>query len=77
MATLRGRLERMREEIRTRELQLDEQRARQDARETLLAAKEQELDKLQTALQSDQDLYARDRQQWLERGAIMDAPCAR
>ncbi len=70
---LRGRLERMREDIQAREQQLDEQRTRQDARQADLTAREQEIDKLRTALEAEQQQYASDRDQWLQRGAVLDA----
>jgi len=70
---LRSRLERMREDLRSREQQLDEQRSRQETREAEQTLFQQELDKLHAALESDQNQYERDRQEWLERGAVMDA----
>jgi chromosome segregation ATPase len=73
LTVLRARLERMREETRAREQQLDEQRARQDARDAQLTLKQQETENLQAAMLSDQAQYAHDREQWLERGAVMDA----
>ncbi|MSQ97064.1 MAG: hypothetical protein EXR98_21270 [Gemmataceae bacterium] len=70
---LRGRLERMREDIQAREQRLDEQRVRQDARQIELTAREQEIDKVRGELETEEQQYASDRQQWLERGAVMDA----
>jgi chromosome segregation ATPase len=73
LAILRGRLERMRDELREREQALDAQRIRQDAREAQLTTQEQEIEKRQAGIDSEQAHYAMDRQQWLERGAVMDA----
>ncbi len=73
LTILRGRLERMREDIRTREQQLDEQRARQDAREVELARKEQDVEQWQHDLEADRRQHTQDHQQWIERSAVMEA----
>jgi hypothetical protein len=72
-AALRGRLERMRDQMRVREQELDEQRARQEARETELATKHQEAESRHAEVHADRAAYEIDRQQWIERSATMES----
>jgi hypothetical protein len=73
LAALRGRLERMREEMRVREQQLDEQRAHQEARAAELAKKHQEAEGRHAEVHADRAQYEIDRQQWLERSALIES----
>jgi len=72
-AVLRSRLERMRDDIRAREQELDHQRERQDARELEIARKQKELDERQRAMDLDRQQYESDRQEWLERSAVLES----
>ncbi len=73
VTTLRGRLERMREDLRVREQKLDQERDALATRELNLITKEQAFDKLQLDMETDRQQYDQDRQQWLERAATMEA----
>ena len=72
LSGLRSRLERMREEIRVRQRELDDQRAAQDARENDIAAKAQEAQRFLLEAESQRGQYEQDRQQWLERSAVIE-----
>ena len=73
LAILRGRLERMRDEVRKREEQLDVERNRQQMVEAELTRKGEELRQMEAEVRADHEMHSHDQKQWAERGAIMEA----
>ncbi len=73
LTILRGRLERMREDVRKREEQLDGERERLRVLEEDLTSKEEGLKQLEAEMCAEQDNRAREQKQWAERGAAMEA----
>ncbi len=76
LATLRTRLERIREELRREEQQLTEQRVRQEALETELAQRDQESQALKAGLAAEMKLREHERGQFAERSALMETAVA-
>lgn len=73
LTVLRGRLERMREAIRTRDHDVAEQRSRLERREADLAAQESQIEQQRLELEAERNIHAGERQQWVERGVLLDA----
>lgn len=73
MAALRTRLERMREEVRREEQQLAQERARQEQTEAELQQHLEHSLKLRAELDDEQKLRDQERQQLVERGAVLEA----
>ena len=73
LTVLRSRVERTREEIRSREQNLDQQRAQQETREADLSRRHLEVLEQSANMESERRQHALDREQWLQRGAVMDA----
>ena len=73
MAALRTRLERMREEVRREEQQLVQERARHEQAEVELQQHLEHSLKLRAELDGEQKLRDQERQQLVERGAVLEA----
>ena len=73
LAALRTRLERMREEVRREEQQLAQERARQEQAEIELQQHLEQSLKLRAELDGEQKLRDQERQQLVERGAVLEA----
>ncbi len=73
LATLRTRVERMREEVRRQEEALSDQRAMQEASETDLKARQDEARRLREELDNDRLLHQEERRRFEESRATMDA----
>ena len=73
MAALRTRLERMREEVRREEQQLAQERARHEQAEVELQQHLEHSLKLRAELDGEQKLRDQERQQLVERGAVLEA----
>jgi hypothetical protein len=76
LATLRTRLERMREELRRQEQALSDQRVLQEASEADLRTRLAEAEKLRTEVDNDRQLHDDERGRFEERRATMDAAVA-
>jgi hypothetical protein len=73
LATLRTRLERMREEHRKQEQQLDEQKLQQEAAEAEILDRLAEARRVSQALQAEQQLREQQQKQFEERKATLEA----
>ncbi|HVS36917.1 MAG TPA: hypothetical protein VMS17_15260 [Gemmataceae bacterium] len=76
LATLRTRVERMREEVRRQEEALSDQRAMQEAGETDLKARLEEARRLREELDADHLLHQEERRRFEESRATLDAAVA-
>ncbi len=76
LATLRTRVERMREEVRRQEEALSDQRAMQEASETDLKARQEEARRLREELDNDHLLLQEERRRFEESRSTMDAAVA-
>lgn len=77
LATLRTRLERMREECRREEQHLVAQRERQEITEAELQKQSQEMQRLRTEMEAEQRLFTQQRQVFEERSQVMEEAVAR
>src|SRR5262249_40455335 len=77
LAALRGRLERMREDVRRESQLLTEQRTRQDATEQETQQRLEEARQLRDGLEAERQLYERERQQFEVRHTALQAEAAR
>jgi hypothetical protein len=73
LASLRTRLERMREELRRDEQQLTERYARQETAETNLRQHLREAERLRAELEQDKQLHDQERQRFAQRQAVLEA----
>jgi hypothetical protein len=73
LATLRTRMERMREELRTQEEALSDQRAMQEATEIDLTARQEEARRLREGLDNDRELHQEERRRFDEGRLVMEA----
>jgi chromosome segregation ATPase len=72
LASLRTRLERMREEVRQEEQQLTERYARQEIAETSLRQQVREAERLRVELEQDRLLHDQERRRFEERQAVLE-----
>jgi chromosome segregation ATPase len=73
LAAMRTRLERVREDLRIREQHLDEQHANQQTEQQRLDQERRELERLRAELDGDRGLYDAERQQHVERSAVLES----
>jgi chromosome segregation ATPase len=76
LATLRTRMERMREELRTQEEALSDQRAMQEASEIDLTTRQEEARRLREGLDNDLELHKEERRRFDEGRVVLDAAVA-
>lgn len=72
LAVLRGRLERMRDEIRSRDQELERQREAMESRAAALAQKEEAFEKRRVDFESESTQTALDRETWRERSTAVE-----
>jgi chromosome segregation ATPase len=77
IASLKSRMERIREEFRRQEQQIEQERLRQQDVEKELESRQRALAELQASLEAEQTLREEERRQHVERGAVLDAAVAR
>jgi hypothetical protein len=77
LATLRTRVERMREEVRREASLLAEQRARQELTEIELERRDQELRQLRAEMDNDRAIHEPERRRFEERSAVLELAVGR